>query len=349
MGLINSAIFEWNRTGLRSNSVQRIDNYPAKGTTVSRRKVILKGAAGKDIPTPSFLGSTGDISVNDKMVGKYDDVEGKAGNGLSLGRIFSLSIVIVLVAAQIQRNYFISDQSQALHFRRYAAAILAPLPPGAVLLVNYDMQWTSIRYLQKCEGVRADVTAINLSMMTYSWFKHKHALYPQLTFPGTYHAAPNSPNLRKEGAFTMAQFLDANVGTQGSRGKATNNLTIFLGGKFSFKDPKVDERYELEPVGLVSQITPRSVLSGAEQRTKRVAEAWTSVLEALPNLPDEAKYPQETWEWTIGRDFKDRVADTAAYLLEGAIAGTTTAPSAKPLLYAVYWLESALLLESGTL
>ena len=27
----------------------------------------------------------------------------------------------------------------------------------------------------------------------------------------------------------------------------------------------------------------------------------------LPALPDEVKFPEETWEWTIGRDFKDRV------------------------------------------
>lgn len=27
----------------------------------------------------------------------------------------------------------------------------------------------------------------------------------------------------------------------------------------------------------------------------------------LPQLPPEDKYTEETWEWTIGRDFKDRL------------------------------------------
>lgn len=27
----------------------------------------------------------------------------------------------------------------------------------------------------------------------------------------------------------------------------------------------------------------------------------------LPELPDKIKYDEHTWEWTIGRDFSDRV------------------------------------------
>jgi len=32
--------------------------------------------------------------------------------------------------------------------------------------------------------------------------------------------------------------------------------------------------------------------------------AYLSVL----NLPDPVQFPMETWEWTIGRDYRDRIA-----------------------------------------
>ncbi len=34
--------------------------------------------------------------------------------------------------------------------------------------------------------------------------------------------------------------------------------------------------------------------------------AYLSVL----NLPDPVQFPMETWEWTIGRDYRDRIAGT---------------------------------------
>ena len=93
------------------------------------------------------------------------------------------------VALQCGQWRYISDQSEALFFQNYARAILEPLPVNAVLLINYDMQWTAVRYMQQCEGLRSDVTAINLSMMTYQWWRHKHHFYPHLTFPGKHLAA----------------------------------------------------------------------------------------------------------------------------------------------------------------
>lgn len=63
---------------------------------------------------------------------------------------------------QYQQNLPVSDQSTNDHFRNYAMSILEPLPSNSLLLINYDQQWTSIRYLQECEGIRNDVTSINL-------------------------------------------------------------------------------------------------------------------------------------------------------------------------------------------
>ena len=60
--------------------------------------------------------------------------------------------VLVLPFATYWRNVERVDQSANNHFRQYALAVLDTLPRDSLLFVNYDQQWTSIRYLQECEG-----------------------------------------------------------------------------------------------------------------------------------------------------------------------------------------------------
>ena len=100
--------------------------------------------------------------------------------------------VLVLPFATYWRNVERVDQSANNHFRQYALAVLDTLPRDSLLFVNYDQQWTSIRYLQECEGHREDVTSINLSMMTYEWFDSKRDLYDDVYFPGTHYTMGNT-------------------------------------------------------------------------------------------------------------------------------------------------------------
>ncbi|GLD92257.1 hypothetical protein PINS_up000790 [Pythium insidiosum] len=88
------------------------------------------------------------------------------------------------VVLQLATWFSFCDQSDAWYIRNYAAALLDPLPPQALLFVNFDLQWTALRYLQRCEHRRRDVTILNLSMTTYQWFQTKHDQYPDLEFPG---------------------------------------------------------------------------------------------------------------------------------------------------------------------
>ena len=94
------------------------------------------------------------------------------------GALCSLTVGLLIVCTQYAINFNVSNQSGQSHFRSYAQAILDPLPKDSLLLVNYDMQWTSLRYISQCEKYRPDVTLINLSMMTYTWFHKKIKHFP---------------------------------------------------------------------------------------------------------------------------------------------------------------------------
>jgi hypothetical protein len=59
--------------------------------------------------------------------------------------------------------------------------------------------------------------------------------------------------------------------------------------------------------------------------------AWKQIHDALPVLPSVKKYNEETWEWTVGKDYWDHRATSAAYKLEmvtnpklcGPVCGTS--------------------------
>ncbi|RHY89812.1 hypothetical protein DYB26_012536 [Aphanomyces astaci] len=65
--------------------------------------------------------------------------------------------VVLSVAAMVGQGMtwqHVGNQSHAWFIPNYAKALLDPLPPHALVFVNYDLQWTAMRYLQRCEGFR---------------------------------------------------------------------------------------------------------------------------------------------------------------------------------------------------
>jgi hypothetical protein len=135
-------------------------------------------------------------------------------------------------------------------------------------------------------------------MMTYGWFAYKRKLFTNITFPGMYLASPNSIAVHKSQAFTLASFLKSNM----------DRYKIYFTGKLNYPDPELDEKFESVQLGLVTQFVPKIKAPNGTHYKQLVSRSLRVVLKALPSLPDLQKYPQSTWEWTIGRDFKDRIA-----------------------------------------
>lgn len=127
-----------------------------------------------------------------------------------------------------------------------------------------------------------------------------------MTFPGTHYTREDALDLY-HGAFTLQDFLHTN---------RRRGLRVFLSGKLTFADKSLTERYETAPFGLASEFIELSRKPTANTWIPISLTAWQTVGRLLPRLPDPVKFNQETWEWTIGRDWLDRVTSTAAYLLE---------------------------------
>lgn len=230
--------------------------------------------------------------------------------GLISSKALRASLAILLVSLQLQLGLWpqgddpgapagelswrlgLSRSPPAWYFADYARAILEPLPVDALLLINYDQQWTSLRYAQVCERVRPDVTLLQLSMMTYEWWQTKRHLYPHIVWPGTFYTREGSVAWA-QGAFTVQEFIDANYGA----------FPIFLGGKLSFADQGYKDRFEFIPHGLVSRIYAKQDLPTVIEYVRQSRRVWNTTLANIRRLPfEEEGYSQETWEWTITRE-----------------------------------------------
>jgi len=135
--------------------------------------------------------------------------------GINLQLSSFLSIAVSCLALytcfiQYDRNYARSDLSSVVVMEEYARALLSPLPRNSILITSYDMQWTSVRYLQSCEGYRRDVQVFNGPTMSYPWFSKYRQLYNNVRFPGT-HLAGHLTLPHAQGAFSLADFFAVNL------------------------------------------------------------------------------------------------------------------------------------------
>lgn len=256
---------------------------------------------------------------------------------------FVLTVIMVFaVSGAYHKSLPASDQSKNTYFRSYARGILDPLPKNSLLFINYDQQWTSVRYMQECEGFRKDVTSINLSMMSYPWWQTKHSLYPNVKFPGTHYTMENTKSW-VEGGFTFTELLEDNYHHRPGG--------IFVGGQLSYKESSYAAEYLEVPFGMTRRFVKKSNQTNLSAEKFRAYSliAWSKIAKSYfqSGLPSETKYPEETWEFTINREFYNHMVIRATYLLDLAVSPPVSGlPVLKSLVDAAAWLEMVSIIDA---
>lgn len=100
---------------------------------------------------------------------------------VALRALGGLACALVVVSPAVQ-NFAKVDQSDNHALDDYARNVLAPLDSGAVLLTSqYAFLSAPAWYLQRVEGVRADVLLLDTQLLKFPWYyKHLERLAPDL-------------------------------------------------------------------------------------------------------------------------------------------------------------------------
>ena len=96
---------------------------------------------------------------------------------------------------------------------------------------------------------------------------------------------------------------------------------IYLGGDVGAgAEGDYKSHYEIVPHGLLKRLVPKRQYDSDKDSFVRWLDssrkAWATIHDALAKLPPVVKYDEETWEWTVGKDYWDHRASDATYKLD---------------------------------
>jgi hypothetical protein len=143
------------------------------------------------------------------------------------------------VALAVGLQFRAHDQRGNRVVEALGRSILDSLPKDALLLVKGDIVSNSVRYLQRCEGARPDVRAVDQEMMSYRWFvRTRAAALEGVVFPGVVYN-PFEPD-----GFSIRAFLDANL----------DRAPVFVAGGYKDGDSSHEGAFVGWPHGFVDRV-----------------------------------------------------------------------------------------------
>lgn len=167
----------------------------------------------------------------------------------------------------VSTGFAAMDHTQRVFLREYGAAILAEMPPDALLLITSDEAIGSVVYLQQVEGLRPDVRVIPTGQLGSPWFRR----LAERRFPGVGLPA---------GAFSARAFIDANA----------SRFPILLVNRIPWLET-LEQAYSPWPVGLADRVLPKGVTPALPE--------WVAGLEASLGRFDAAaglRFEAGSWE-----------------------------------------------------
>jgi hypothetical protein len=218
---------------------------------------------------------------------------------LSIARRAVRVALLAVVALQLVLTLPVSGRREEWTVRNYAASMLSSFPPNALVLTRGDLNHNALAYVQDGEGLRPDVVALDLELMTQPWFATRQSRrHPDVIFPGDRYD-PRDPS-----GYSLRQFLEAN-----------RSRPIHLCGGLKPGDNSAREAFESWPIGFCERVVPLG--EGPP------IEAWLA--ESLAELPPPSllsrpSYPSGRWEAGVVRDLWRVRRRRAEFVLDLAIA-----------------------------
>ena len=220
----------------------------------------------------------------------------------------------VTVFSLLCLRYPSADRSDASFNSAYGKAILDSIPENSLLLSHTDLDWNTVRYMRRCEGVKPGVIHLSIQLLPYLWFRRQvqSGLYGDVVFP---RILPNvSTGRYDEGnKVLLSRFFEANIGKYGDNMfvdmQAISDDDLQPGG--------IWRGFLLVPHGLVYRVKaipppPVSLLSLSETHEESKLE-----MENIPRreLMVQPKYKLGSWEFAANSVVNDGKYQTSLYFL----------------------------------
>jgi hypothetical protein len=190
------------------------------------------------------------------------------------------------------------DHSENRLARHFGEDTLAPLEPGALFIADGDVVTIVVDYLQLVEGVRRDVTMLNIQKLKLATYvRQMRRQHPGVVIPFESYT---------EGGDQLAQLVEANLGSR--------PVYVFA----SPKDPGFFDRFDVQRAGFARRLLPRG--SGADPfgivRTK---------LDLFKHMHYPTKrFPDSTFE-SLLVSLYGRLAFSVAYVLDDGVRNAEAA------------------------